>query len=100
MSELPEYFQSPVSIPIDGILDLHTFSAREVHVLIPTYLEACLERDIISIRIIHGKGTGTLRDTVHAILRRLPSVHSFRIADETAGGWGATLVELKPRACR
>jgi dsDNA-specific endonuclease/ATPase MutS2 len=36
-----------------------------------------------------------LRETVHATLRRSPFVESFRIGDETTGGWGATVVRLK-----
>lgn len=85
----------PVEIPIDGILDLHTFRPRDLGDLIPDYLEACRERGITSIRIIHGKGTGTLRETVHALLRRRDDVADFRLGDETSGGWGATLVTLK-----
>ncbi|AJE03020.1 Smr/MutS family protein [Geobacter pickeringii] len=85
----------PVHIPIDGVLDLHTFRPREVGELVPDYLEECRRRGIYSVRIIHGKGTGTLRRTVHAILARLPGVASFRLADGDAGGWGATLVELR-----
>ncbi|QSV44833.1 Smr/MutS family protein [Geobacter benzoatilyticus] len=86
---------TPVELPIDGILDLHAFRPGEVKDLIPDYLAACRERSIYSVRIIHGKGTGTLRRTVHAVLERLDVVASFRMAGEDAGGWGATLVELK-----
>ena len=85
-----------IDLPIDGVLDLHTFRPGEVKVLIPDYLEICRERGILSVRIIHGKGTGKLRETVHAILARLPGIRSFRLAGEDAGGWGATLVELLP----
>lgn len=85
----------PVHIPIDGVLDLHAFHPREVRELVPDYLDECRRRGIYAVRIIHGKGTGTLRQTVHAILARLPGVASFRLAGEDAGGWGATLVELK-----
>ncbi len=81
--------------PIDGVLDLHTFQPGDVKDLVPDYLYACRSRGILNVRIIHGKGTGTLRQTVHALLTKLPSVKSFKLADESAGGWGATLVELK-----
>ncbi len=85
----------PVEIPIDGTLDLHTFNPREVKELLPHYLETCKKTGIREIRIIHGKGTGVLRKTVHAILDRLPEVASYKLAGGDAGGWGATLVKLK-----
>lgn len=84
-----------IELPIDGTLDLHAFRPGEVKDLIPDYLGVCRERGIYAVRIIHGKGTGTLRRTVHAILERLEVVASFRLAGEDAGGWGATLVELR-----
>lgn len=86
----------PIKLPIDGILDLHTFLPREVKELVPDYLAECRGRGIFEVRIIHGKGTGALRRTVHAILSRLPEVASFGLAMEDAGGWGATLVILRP----
>ena len=95
MSDAADHDSAPVRIPITGELDLHTFSPREVSAVVTAYLEACLERRIFSVRIIHGKGTGTLRETVHALLRRSPLVAGFRLGDETGGGWGATLVTLK-----
>jgi len=85
----------PVAIPIDGVLDLHLFRPAEVKDLVPTYLEECRERGVLQVRIIHGKGTGAMRETVHAILRRAPGVLSFGLAPGNAGGWGATVVELK-----
>lgn len=88
----------PIAVPIDGTLDLHTFSPREIKDLIPDYLRECRERGIDQVRIVHGKGTGTLRRTVQAILGRLPEVREFRTALPAGGGWGATIVTLHPAA--
>jgi len=85
----------PVEIPVDGVLDLHAFRPGEIRDLIPEYIRLCKEKDIYEIRIIHGKGTGQLRRTVHSILSKNPTVRSFRLAGEDAGGWGATIIELK-----
>ncbi len=90
-----EPFDLPIDVPIDGELDLHTFRPAEVRQLIIDYLEECRKRGILSVRIVHGKGIGQLRRTVHAVLGRLPQVASFRLAGADGGGWGATLVELK-----
>ena len=87
---------APLELTIDGTLDLHTFSPRELRTLIPDYLGECLSRGIFELRIVHGKGTGSLRRSVHALLERDPRVQRFRLADADAGSWGATLVELKP----
>lgn len=81
---------------IDGTLDLHMFHPREVKELVPDYLRACSEKGILQVRIVHGKGTGTLRRIVHSALDKMPEVISYRLAEGTQGGWGATLVELKP----
>ncbi len=75
-------------------LDLHTFQPRDVSSLVPDYLDECLKRGWREVRIIHGKGTGTLRRIVHAALDRHPSVESYRLAGEGFGGWGATIVSL------
>jgi DNA-nicking Smr family endonuclease len=97
MSEDDELLdEAPVELPIDGTLDLHTFRPAEVGELVPDYLAACRERGILEVRIVHGKGTGTLRRHVHAVLGRLPEVVEFHLADESGGGWGATLVKLRP----
>jgi|WetSurMetagenome_2_1015567.scaffolds.fasta_scaffold202498_2 DNA-nicking Smr family endonuclease len=85
----------PIQVPIDGVLDLHTFSPREIKVLGPDYLAACLERRIFQVRIIHGKGIGNLRRTVHSILSKRPEVASFILDHPQYGGWGATIVYLR-----
>src|SRR2546426_271053 len=88
--------EAPLELPIDGVLDLHTFRPQEIKDLVPTYLEACRQRGILRVRIIHGKGIGQLRQTVHSILSKLPEVASFALASEHFGGWGATIVHLHP----
>jgi DNA-nicking Smr family endonuclease len=85
----------PIELPIDGVLDLHTFKLREIPELVKEYLAACRERGILQVRIIHGKGTGTLRETVHSILAKHPNVSSFSLDHPQYGGWGATIVRLR-----
>jgi DNA-nicking Smr family endonuclease len=85
----------PVELPIDGLLDLHTFNPREIRDLLPDYIAACRQKGIFEIRIIHGKGTGIMRKTVHSILGKLSGIASFRLAGEDGGGWGATIVALE-----
>lgn len=85
----------PVEYPIDGTLDLHTFNPSEVKDLVNEYIEACLEKKIYRIRIIHGKGTGTLRRIVLSTLDKNPSVANYRHEGGSGGGWGATVVDLK-----
>ena len=81
--------------PIDGILDLHSFKPKEINSLIPEYITECIRRNIVEIRIIHGKGKGILRRGVHAILERDPRVISFETAHDRSS-WGATVVHLTP----
>jgi DNA-nicking Smr family endonuclease len=86
----------PVELPIDGTLDLHLFRPAEIKDLIPDYIAECRAREILHIRIIHGKGTGTLRRLVHSILKRHPDVETYRLCSESGGGWGATEATLVP----
>lgn len=93
MENVPE--PAPVPLPITGELDLHTFQPREVASLLTDYFAACQAAGIFSIRVVHGKGTGALREKVHACLRRSPEVTGFHLGDEHSGGWGATIVTLR-----
>ncbi|PSR00301.1 MAG: DNA mismatch repair protein MutS [Bacteroidetes bacterium SW_11_64_17] len=81
--------------PIDGTLDLHVFDPSDVGELVPEYIRACREKGILEVRIIHGKGTGTLRRQVRSILDDDGRVVDHHKATD-AGGWGATVAHLSP----
>ena len=81
----------PIKMPIDGILDLHTFRPKEVKPLLKDYIEACIEKGITDLRIIHGKGTGSHRELVHGQLKKHTEVAHFQLD----ANWGATTVKLR-----
>lgn len=85
----------PIKIPIADELDLHPFRPADLGELIPAYLASCRDLGIRRVRLIHGKGTGTLRTTVHCLLDRLPEIERYHLGDETSGSWGATIVALR-----
>ncbi len=89
--------EPPVVLEISDTLDLHCFRPGEVPDLVSDYLEACRDRGLLRVRIIHGKGKGFLREKVHAVLRRLEGVAEFHLADREGGDWGSTLVRLRAR---
>ena len=91
-----EPFGEPVPLEINGELDLHTFSPRDIGDLIPTWFDECRKVGLLDVRVIHGKGTGALRKGVHALLDRLPQVINYKLGDQASGSWGATKVRLKP----
>lgn len=84
-----------VELEIDGELDLHNFSPKEVASLVREYIEVCLQRDVLDLRIVHGKGKGVLRRTVHSLLAKHPAVDSYRLGGQGEGSWGATIVRLR-----
>ena len=81
---------------VEDVLDLHTFAPREIADLVDHYLTEARSSGHREVRIIHGKGTGTLRRVVHGICGRHPGVAQFALAPAHLGGWGATVVALKP----
>jgi DNA-nicking Smr family endonuclease len=87
---------APITIEIDGILDLHPFSPKDLKTLIPDYLEECRKKGILEIKIIHGKGVGNIRRSVHSLLARNTLVLDYRQAELHSGSWGATIVRITP----
>lgn len=85
----------PFEVPIDGELDLHTYAPVDLRVLLPEYLARCREKGILEVRVVHGKGTGALKRSVHALLEGMPEVAGYRDAPPAQGSWGATIVMLR-----
>ncbi len=88
--------KKPVHIDVNGVLDLHFFKPGDLSTLIDEYIRVCLEKEIYSVRIIHGKGIGNIRRSVHSLLDRNKYVTGYQLADESGGGWGATIANLSP----
>jgi dsDNA-specific endonuclease/ATPase MutS2 len=86
----------PIKIPIQDVLDLHTFRPQDISDLLENYFDECIKAGIVSVRVIHGKGKGIQKKQVQRILQKDSRVKNFKDAPPEAGGWGATLVELKP----
>lgn len=91
---MSENDQEPIEYPIDGTLDLHQFLPREVKDVVVDYINACLEKGIYAVRIVHGKGIGVQRQKVHSILKKHPAVKAYRHEGGSGGSWGATVVDL------
>ena len=87
-------FPDPVEIEITDIFDLHTIRPRDVKAVVEEYLRLAHEKGFKVVRIIHGKGIGVQRKTVHSILARTDFVLEWTDAPPQAGGLGATIVRL------
>jgi DNA-nicking Smr family endonuclease len=96
MSDPSENDDDAIEHPLTDELDLHTFRPKEIGSLLPEYFRECRKRGWHSVRVIHGKGTGTLREGVHRLLDRLPEVTGYHADTITGGSWGATWVSLTP----
>ena len=92
-------FSDSIKIEIDGVLDLHHFSPKDLKTLIPVYIVECINLNIFEVRIIHGKGKGVLRRTVHSLLENHPLVLEFKL-DTGPSSWGSTVLRLKARGGR
>ena len=91
----PDFQPEPIKIEIGPELDLHVFPPKEVGEIVDAYIEECVEKGYERVRLVHGKGIGHLRRTVHARLEKNPSVESFSLASEGEGSWGATIAFLR-----
>ena len=88
--------EQPFELPIEDSIDLHPFPPRDVPDVVDAYLESAFERGFREVRVIHGRGIGVQRDRVQKLLGRHPLVSGFHDAPPERGGWGATVVYLRP----
>jgi DNA mismatch repair protein MutS2 len=76
-------------------IDLRGMRAEEILVPLQTALDAAITADLPSLRIIHGKGTGALREVVNELLKTDGRVRSYRPGGVGEGGAGVTVAELR-----
>ena len=80
--------------PAPDELRLRHLTVDEALPLLDDFLHDRFVRGFRTVRIIHGKGTGTLRETVRRVLKSHPLVKSFRAGGHAEGKQGVTVVEL------
>ena len=82
---------------VDRELMLRHLTVDEALFRLDQYLNDAFMAGVPSVRIVHGKGTGILRQAVHEVLAKHPLVKSFRLGDYGEGDYGVTVVELSSR---
>lgn len=92
-------YRLPELPPLDTAsfeLDLRGQSAAEAIDQLQRFIDRAALQHVARIRIVHGKGTGTLKREVEKHLRAHPLVSDFRTGHPSEGGWGVTVVDLTP----
>jgi len=77
-------------------IDLRGLSGDEAHEAVIAALDAAVLADRPFLRIIHGMGTGVVRDRVRRVLQSDRRVSKFEFAPRQGGGTGVTIAELAP----
>lgn len=85
-----------VELPIEEVLDLHSFPPAQTADLVREWLREVEARGWRDVRVVHGRGIGAQRRIVRSLLEREPAVEAFGDAPPETGGWGATWVRLRP----
>ena len=79
---------------INPELDLHAMTVDEAIPLVQEYLNDAFMAGLKEVRVVHGKGTGILRQAVMRELKKHPLVKAFRSGGRFEGSTGATVVEF------
>ena len=80
---------------ISSEINVIGLNVDEATFMIDKYLDDCSIAKLSPVRIVHGKGTGKLREGIHKFLKTNPHVKSFRLGTFGEGEMGVTVVELK-----
>ena len=83
------------SAAVPSEIDIRGMETIDAIPVVERYIDDAAMGHIETVRIIHGKGTGALRQTVHDTLRKHKRVKSFRLGRFGEGETGVTVVELK-----
>jgi DNA mismatch repair protein MutS2 len=92
----PPHGDGPVAVESPAEVDLRGLTGDEAEVAAAAAIDAAVLADRPHLRIIHGKGTGVVRDRVRRLLSGDSRVESFAFAPSNQGGTGVTVVELRP----
>lgn len=82
--------------PAEPEIDLRGRTTEEARLEAERFIDRCAIAGPMEVRIIHGKGTGALKREIEAFLDASPLVESFRMGEPREGGWGATIVRIRP----
>jgi DNA-nicking Smr family endonuclease len=83
----------PLRLPIEGVLDLHAFSPRDIPSVVEEYIIEAHSTGLREVRLVHGRGTGVQRGIVQQVLEKHPLVVEF--FDDPNAHLGATFAILK-----
>ena len=92
--EVHRRMQARKSMTFDEEIDVRGMTVEEAIADLSKYLDDAMLAGVSEVRVIHGKGTGALREGVHQYLRKHKYVSEFSLAEMGKGGSGATEVRL------
>lgn len=81
------------TVPLE--LNVIGYRVEEALPIVSQYIDQCLRAKMPFARIIHGHGTGALRQAVHGLLAKQERIESYRLGGQGEGGVGATVVQFK-----
>ncbi|MDO5716756.1 MAG: endonuclease MutS2 [Tissierellia bacterium] len=93
--EATSQYRATKSMYVKPEIDVRGLNAEEMYDAIDKYLDDCFMAGLKEVTILHGKGTGVLRSTTHAIVKKHPHVKSYRLGNVGEGDTGVTIVTFK-----